>query len=110
MHTGVKGFWIFMSEMTVCIHAKLAKPGAEDIDLVVHSYYVGRPSPCVVIKNWINKYLVGGGIQCVEQIFMAEAATYPGYAVKKYCSLRAQQQQGEEEMNQSDPLSAETQI
>ncbi len=91
-----------MNEITVCIHGKLAKRGAEDVELVVHSYYVGRPSPCVVIENWMDQYLVGGGIDSVEQIFMYVAARHPGYILKEWITTTAARQQPGEEQTQED--------
>jgi hypothetical protein len=71
-----------MKTVTVGIHAKLAKDGAEDIDLLVHSYYIGRPSPCVVIVDWVNKGMIGGHIESVEEIFQLQLAKHPGYTIK----------------------------
>ena len=71
-----------MRQVIIGTRATLAKDGAKDIDLLVHSYYVGRPSPCVVIEDWVNKGVIGGAIGSIEQIFQWEIANHPGYVVK----------------------------
>jgi hypothetical protein len=63
------------------VNSIVSKPGSKDIDLLVHSYYVGRPSPCVVIEDWVNKGLIGGAIDGIGQIFQLEIAKHPGYTV-----------------------------
>jgi hypothetical protein len=70
-----------MKQVIVGIRGTLSKDGAKDIDLLVHSYYVGRSSPCVVIEDWVNKGLIGGAINSIEQIFQLEIASHPGYVV-----------------------------
>jgi hypothetical protein len=72
-----------MQEVTAGILARLTKEGAKDINLLVHSYYVGRPSPCVVIRDWVNQGMIGGCIESVEQIFDLEVAKHPDYTVRE---------------------------
>jgi len=74
-------------EVIIGIHAKLTKEGAKDIDLLVHSYYVGRPSPCVVITDWSTRSGIGGSIGSLDQIFDLELAKYPGYTVKERANI-----------------------
>jgi len=71
-----------MKQVLVGIRGTLAKSGAKEVDLLVHSYFLGRPSPCVVIVDWVNKGVVGGAIDSIEQIFQLEIANHPGYVVK----------------------------
>jgi hypothetical protein len=78
-----------MKQVIVGICGRLVKDGAQDINLLVHSYYVGRPSPCVVFEDWVNKGLIGGHIESVEQIFRQQVATHPGYVVKERQDLVA---------------------
>ncbi len=78
-----------MKEIVVGIRGRLARDGANEIDLLVYSYYVGRPSPCVVIEDWVNKGLIGGSIESVEQIFELQAANHPGYSIKERQDLVA---------------------
>jgi hypothetical protein len=72
-----------MNEVIVGIQGKLKKEGERDIDLFVHNYYIGRPSPCVVIEDQKNRFIIGGHIDSVEQIFELQAAKRHGYAVKE---------------------------
>ena len=75
-----------MGEILVGINAKLTKQGAANIDLLVHSYYLGRPSPCVVVTNSV-RHVIGGSINSLDQIFAQEVAQHPGYAVKERANL-----------------------
>lgn len=77
-------------EITIGIHAKLPKDGAKGIDLLVHSYYIGPPSPCVVITGWSKRSGIGGPINSLDQIFDLEAAEYPGYVVKERANIVAE--------------------
>jgi len=61
----------------LAILAKLTKDGAKDIALLVHSYYLGRPSPCVVIEDGVNLGLTGGHIESVEQMFQIVVNNHP---------------------------------
>jgi hypothetical protein len=79
-----------MKRTIVYIHAILAKEGANDIDLLVHSYYIGRPSPCVVIEDWTYKGSIGGHIESVEEIFQLQVSKHPGYAIKNRQDLIAE--------------------
>jgi len=72
-----------MKQVVVGIRGKLAKDGEKDIDLLVHSYYVGRPSPCVVMEDWVNRGVIGGSIESVEQIFQLQIAKHSGYVLKE---------------------------
>lgn len=74
-------------EIIIGIHAKLTKDGAKDIDLLVHSYYVGRPSPCVVITDWSKRSGIGGSIDSLDQIFDLEVSKHPGYIVKERANI-----------------------
>jgi hypothetical protein len=78
-----------MNEIVVGIRGRLARDGAKDIDLLVYSYYVGRPSPCVVIEDWVNGGLIGGSIESVEQIFQFQVAKHPGCVIKERQDLVA---------------------
>ncbi len=78
-----------MEQIIIGIHAKLTKNGEKDIDLLVHSYYIGRPSPCVVITDWSTQNGIGGPIDSLDQIFDLEVAKHPGYSVKERVNLVA---------------------
>ena len=58
-----------MGQIIIGIHAKLTKDGEKDIDLLVHSHYIGRSSPCVVITDWSTRSDIGGSIDSLDQIF-----------------------------------------
>ncbi len=77
-----------MGEVLVGIDAKLTKPGAEEIDLLVHSHYLGRPSPCAVVTGSV-RHAIGGSIDSLEQIFAQELALHPGYTVKERANILA---------------------
>jgi hypothetical protein len=70
-----------MKETLVGIRAKLMKPGMKSVDLAVHSYWVGRPSPCVVVKDRGIGSLIGGPFESLEEAFQIEVAEHPGYLV-----------------------------
>ena len=76
-----------MQKITVGILAKLTKDGAKDISLLVHSYYLGRPSPCVVIEDGLGLGLTGGHIESIEQIFQIVVSNHPGYIVRESMTL-----------------------
>lgn len=76
-------------EIIIGIHAKLTKEGAKDVDLLVHSYYIGRPSPCIVITDWSTRNLIGGSIDSLDQIFDLAVAKHPGYIVKERVNIVA---------------------
>jgi hypothetical protein len=78
-----------MEQIIIGIHAKLTKDGEKDIDLLVHSYYIGHPSPCVVITDWSTRSGIGGSIDSLDQIFDLEVAKHPGYSVKERVNLVA---------------------
>jgi hypothetical protein len=78
-----------MENVTVGIRGKLTRDGASEIDLLVHSYYLGRSSPCVVIENWVNRGLIGGHIENLDEIFQLEVAKHPGYIVQDRMTLVA---------------------
>lgn len=65
-----------MSKITVGIQAVLKKDGVKDIDLVVHQYYVGHPSPCVVIRDG-DRWGLGGNIETIEEILELEVGKSP---------------------------------
>jgi hypothetical protein len=77
-----------MGEVLIGIDAKLTKQGAEAIDLLVHSCYLGRPSPCAVVTDSV-RHVIGGSIDSLEQIFAQELARHPGYIVKERANLLA---------------------
>jgi hypothetical protein len=79
-----------LMEIIIGIHAKLTKDGAKDIDLLVHSYYIGHPSPCVVITDWSTRSGIGGSIDSLDQIFDIEVAKYPGYVVNERVNIVAE--------------------
>jgi hypothetical protein len=72
-----------MHKITVGILAKLTKDGAKGIALLVHSYYLGRPSPCVVIEEGVNLGLTEGHIESLEQMFQIVVDNHPGYTVQE---------------------------
>jgi hypothetical protein len=76
-----------MHKTTVGILGKLTKDGAKDITLLVHSYYVGRPSPCVVIENGVNLGLTGGHIESLDQMFQIAVNKHPGYMVQERMTI-----------------------
>ncbi len=78
-----------METVFVGIHGRLVNDGEKDIDVVVHSYYLGRPSPCVVIEDRVNMGLIGGHIESLEQIFQGRIAEHPGYVVRERHDLVA---------------------
>src|SRR5258708_5605269 len=81
-----KGDMHTMPKITVGIHAVLKKDGAKDIDLVVHQYYVGQPSPCVVIRDG-DRWGVGGNIETIEEILEFEISKSSGYTVQRSVSI-----------------------
>jgi hypothetical protein len=76
-----------MHKTTVGILGKLTKDGAKDITLLVHSYYVGRRSPCVVIENGVNLGLTGGHIESLDQMFQIAVNKHPGYMVQERMTI-----------------------
>jgi len=66
-----------MEDVTVAVRGKLTRSDASDIDLLVHSYCLGRPSPCVVVENSVNRGLIGGHIENLEEILDLEVARHP---------------------------------
>ena len=60
-----------MQQILVGIDAKLTKPGAKDIDLLVHSYWLGKPSPCVVVTDSM-RHIIGGAIDSFDQTFASQ--------------------------------------
>jgi hypothetical protein len=50
-----------------------------------------------VIEDWVNRGLIGGSIQSVEEIFQLEVAKHPGYVVKERQELVAVVGEPEEE-------------
>jgi hypothetical protein len=78
-----------MGEIIVGIHGRLVRDGGKDVDLLVHSYYLGRPSPYYVIEDWVNRGLVGGPNESLEEIFQLQVVKHPGYSVKECINLVA---------------------
>lgn len=76
-----------MQETTVGVHAKLTKDGAKEVDLLVHSCFFGRPSPCRVVVDWVEQSVTGGSIESLEQMFQYEVAKFPGYVVQDRCAI-----------------------
>jgi hypothetical protein len=72
-----------MPETLVAISVKLGRDGAQDIDLLIHSYRVGSPSPCVVIEDFGPPRGIGGSIESLDQILQLVIAEHPGYVVKR---------------------------
>ncbi len=75
-----------MPKITVSIQAVLKKEGAKDINLMVHRYYIGQPSPCVVVKD-AERWGVGGNIDTIEEILDDEVGKHPGYSVQRSASI-----------------------
>jgi hypothetical protein len=42
---------------------------------------VAKTAAPVVIEDWVNKGVIGGAINSIEQIFQLEIASHPGYVV-----------------------------
>jgi hypothetical protein len=78
-----------MEQIIIGIHAKLTKDGEKDIDLLVHSHYIGCPSPCVVITDWSTQSDIGDSNNSLGQIFDDEVAKHPGYTIKERVNLVA---------------------
>lgn len=76
-----------MRKALVAILGKLTNEASNDIDLVVHSYRLGSPSPCIVIEDFSAPKGIGGSIQSLDQIFGREVANHPGYVVKHRVEL-----------------------
>jgi hypothetical protein len=77
-----------MQKTTVGVLGKLTKDGAKDIALLVHSYYVGRLSPCVVIEDGANLGLTGGGhIESLDQVFQIRASKHEGYVIQERMAI-----------------------
>jgi hypothetical protein len=91
-----------MQKITVGILAKLTKDGAKDIILLVHSYYLGRPSPCVVIEDWVSAIPTGGHIDSLEQILQNAVNKHPGYIIREGERITLEM----ETQNQSETKSA----
>jgi hypothetical protein len=72
-----------MVNVPVAVRGKLRKAGSPEIDLLVHSYYIGQMSPCVVVKDCANRGLIGGHVHSLHEIFELEAAKHPGYHVRE---------------------------
>jgi putative nucleotidyltransferase with HDIG domain len=78
-----------MQDVLAAIVAKLVKPGSKDIDLVVSSYYVGRPSPAHVIEDGVEVDIFKQQVDSLEEILQLEVAKRVGYVVQKKVSLAA---------------------
>jgi hypothetical protein len=76
-----------MPAITVGFLATLSKDGAKDITLLVHSYYIGRPSPCVTIEDGVNLGLTGGHPDPLELTFQYAVDRHPGYAVQRRTTI-----------------------
>jgi len=76
-----------MQKTTVGILGKIKKNGAADITLLVHSYYVGRPSPCAVIEDGVNLGLTGGHIDSLDQMLQIAVDKHPGYTVQERITI-----------------------
>lgn len=77
-----------MQQILVAIDAKLTKLGAKDIDLLVHSYWLGKPSPCVVVTDSM-RHIIGGAIDSLDQMFASQVAMHAGYSVKERAHIFA---------------------
>jgi len=77
-----------MQQILVAIDAKLTKPGAKDIDLLVHSYWLGKPSPYVVVTDSM-RHIIGGAIDSLDQMFASQVAIHAGYSVKERAHIFA---------------------
>jgi hypothetical protein len=75
-----------MPKITVGIQAVLKKEGAKDINLIIHRYYVGQPSSCVVVKD-AERWGVGGHIETIEEVLDDEVGKHPGYTVRRSASI-----------------------
>jgi hypothetical protein len=60
--------------------------GGADVQVGVFSYFVGRPSPCIVITDGVQR-LIGGSIESLEEMLQTELADYPDYVVKSHSSI-----------------------
>lgn len=79
-----------MQELTVGILAKLTKDGAKDINVLVHSQYLGRPSPYLVIEDWVYRGHVGGPVESLEQGLQGVVNEHPGYMVQQRITIAMQ--------------------
>lgn len=55
--------------------------------MLVHSYYLGKPSPSVTIENGVNLGLTGGHPDPLELTFQIAVDRHPGYTVKKRTAI-----------------------
>jgi hypothetical protein len=76
-----------MPAITVGFLATLTKNGARDITLLVHSYYVGKPSPSVTIEDGLNLGLTGGHPDPLELAFQFAVDRHPGYTVQRRTTI-----------------------
>jgi hypothetical protein len=76
-----------MPSVTVGFLATLTKDGARDITLLVHSYYLGRPSPSVTIEDGVNLGLTGGHPDPLELTFQIAVGRHPGYTVQRRTTI-----------------------
>jgi hypothetical protein len=66
------------------VHGLLCATGADDIELLVHSHSVGRPSPCHVLEDRIYRGTIAGcSIRSLDEVFDRQVAKHPGFRVKE---------------------------
>jgi cyclic di-GMP phosphodiesterase len=76
-----------MEDIVVAIVAKLGKPGAKDIDLIVSSYYIGHPSPCHVIEDGAEVDVFRGQVRSLKEVLDLEVGRRLGYVVQQQVSI-----------------------
>ncbi len=77
-----------MPTITVGFLATLIKDGAQDINLLVHSKHLGRPSPSVTIEDGVILGLTGGIRDPLELTFQIAVDRHPGYTVQRRTTIQ----------------------
>jgi len=95
-----------MPTITVGFLATLTKNGAQDITLLVHSYYLGRPSPCVTIEDGVNLSLTGGHPDPLDLTFQIAVDRHPGYTVQRCTTIEMEAPDIDDDLTE-DPIESE---
>jgi hypothetical protein len=91
-----------MPTITVGFLATLTKDGAQDITLLVQSFYLGRPSPCVTIEDGVNLGLTGGHPDPLELTFQIAVDRHPGYTVQRRTTIEMETPDIDHELTTED--------
>jgi putative nucleotidyltransferase with HDIG domain len=78
-----------MKDVIVAVVAKLVRPGAKDIDLLVSSIYLGQPSPSRVIEDGVETDVFREQAHSLEEILQREVAKRAGYTVERQLMIAA---------------------